>query len=379
MRLFRVAVLTIALAACGGSDLASPQPELGSIVVATLTTGHDPDSDGYAITMDGQSARRVAANDSVRIDSVLVGSHSIILSDYAGNCHADTTRITVDVAVGVTARAPFHLGCVPTRLHDRIVYTSEGYGLGELISINPDGSEPERITWDQQGYYHPAVSPDGRQIAFATPRDGDFGIGIMNADGTEVRLLPTPGNFDGNPVWSPDGSALAFRSALPGPYGDYGRIFVINADGTGLRQVSPETTDYTFDDSPSWSPDGSRILFSRSGQGYTVNVDGTGLLSLGTWCEYGAWSPDGSRIACSATVSSNLDVYLVNADGTNSFRLTSYADQDQGARWSPDGTRLVFMRVVDGHFQLVRINSDGTGEVQLTNTTSHATSPWWAR
>ncbi|HET7550075.1 MAG TPA: hypothetical protein VFK04_02220 [Gemmatimonadaceae bacterium] len=376
MRLSGLAALTIALAACGGSDSTSPQPQVGSIVVATPTTGHDLDSDGYSITVDEHSARPVAANDSVRIDSVLAGSHSITLSDYAGNCHADTTRVTVDVTVGMATRASFHLGCVPTRLHDRIVYSTGIDEHARLISIDPDGSDPERITWDQLDYLHPSVSADGRQIAFLSlPSDV---IGIMNADGTGVRLLPTPRNFDGNPVWSPDGSALAFRSELPGPYGDYGRIFVINADGTGLRQVSPETADFTYDDSPSWSPDGSRILFSRNGQGYTVNVDGTGLHSLGTECQYGAWSPDGSRVACTATVSANMDVYLVSADGTNSFRLTTYADQDEGARWSPDGTRLVFMRLIDGHFQLVRINSDGTGEVQLTNTTSHTNSPWWA-
>ena len=382
MRLFGAAVLGSVSLSCGGSDpTGAPPPQLGSIVVSIVTTGHDLDADGYLVTIDQQPPRAIAVNDSFTVNSLTDGSHSVVESGNSENCRTDTARVTPVVASGAPARVTFHIHCVRTQLHNEIVYSTDSLHAGDLIAMNPDGSEPELITFDQQvDYFQPSVSPDERQIAFTSFSNGSTQIGIVKVDGAERRTLPTPGHFDGEPVWSPDGSAVAFRSERSGPFGDYGRIFIINSDGSGLRQLSPEVgaTDYAFDDSPSWSSDGSKILFSRSGAAYTINTDGTGLASLGFDCEYPAWSPDASRIACTATVSGNMDVYLESANGTSSVRLTTYADQDQAARWSPDGTQLVFIRVINSKFQLVRINSDGTGETQLTQTSGNETDAWWA-
>src|SRR5205823_7540985 len=89
----------------------------------------------------------------------------------------------------------------------------------------------------------------------------------------------------------------------PMPFGSAGRIFVVNVDGTGLRQLSPDVPDpnvvYYFDDSPTWSPDGATIAFDRFGALAVINVDGTGLTTLSTpeGAETPSWSPDGTHIA----------------------------------------------------------------------------------
>jgi Tol biopolymer transport system component len=144
-----------------------------------------------------------------------------------------------------------------------------GEPLWEAAAWSPDGS---RIAWvdfveDSAKYGHHATV-----------------LSFVNPDGTglreEVARLPGGG---GNLVWSPDGSRLAFW----GP----SQIFVINADGSGLRQVTDEGVNRW----PTWSPDGSRIAFVHDGALYTMAPDGTATRRLDGVRPDGAiaWNPVG--------------------------------------------------------------------------------------
>jgi TolB protein len=225
-----------------------------------------------------------------------------------------------------------------------------------------------RLTTDHFGYALPDVSPDGRRITFASRGSGEWAIYIMNADGTGRTKLVQRSAFDGSPRWSPDGSRIAFRSENETAFGRLGRIFVINVDGTGLRQVSPEDpTLYYYDDSPTWSPDGSKIAFSRTGLLYVINADGTGLTALPAEGVVGSldWSPDGTRLVY-GNQADDGNIFLIDPDGANPVALTATPEYDDQPRWSPDGGRVVFCRVVnEDHFELFVINRDGTGEYNL--------------
>jgi Tol biopolymer transport system component len=138
-----------------------------------------------------------------------------------------------------------------------------------------------------------AWSPDGSQIAWfdyvdasATHCDCTSVLSFVNPDGTslreEVAPLPEGGGTGGNLVWSPDGSRLAFGD-------ENGQIFVINADGSGLRQITRDGDN----EWPAWSPDGSRIAFVHDGTLSTMAPDGTDMQSLDGVTPDGAiaWNP----------------------------------------------------------------------------------------
>jgi len=266
-------------------------------------------------------------------------------------------------------------------LRNVLIFTNDSVLYGDIMVMNPDGSGRRRLTTDGAGYAGPTISPDGRRVAFMAWNGHDWNLELMDAEGSHRSLLIRRSSFDNAPAWSPDGSRIAFSSMIDTPYGQTGRIFVINVDGTGLHQVSPEVTDPTldgYDTGPTWSPDGARIAFSRSGRVDIVNADGTELTPLPVGADYPSWSPDGTRFALDATAGDGImHIWVSNADGSNPVILTNPSVQDNLPRWSPDSRRIVFNRVGDDFtFQIYVINADGTGEVSLSHPGGGISDAW---
>lgn len=146
----------------------------------------------------------------------------------------------------------------------------------------------DRITW----------SPDGKQLAFGSDREGQWSIFVVNADGSGLRKLETGGEAH-EPTWSPDGRTIAFGSPR---YSDQVDILALDLASGSIKRL---TDNLAFDGEPSWSPDGKKIAFvsrrDREQEVFVMNADGSGAENLSR--KYGlpgarpTWSPDGKRIA----------------------------------------------------------------------------------
>jgi hypothetical protein len=241
------------------------------------------------------------------------------------------------------------------------------FGIGgTILTENPDGTGRRTIVPLTGGVaaaaYEPAWSPDGTKIAFSSKLGGTGGIMIVNADGSGLTRVTSDPN-DGEPTWSPDGTKLAFVHVSTGRR----RLVSSNLDGTGLTVLTPGLGRDV--DDPEWSPDGTRITFSDSADVYVVNADGSNLVDLtADPAQFGradnpSWSPDGSRIAYVYLTS----IKVMAPDGTGATTLASSLGQVWEISWSPDGTEIAFASNVGGALgeELFVMKADGTG---LTRT-----------
>jgi Tol biopolymer transport system component len=153
-----------------------------------------------------------------------------------------------------------------------------------LFVMNADGSNLTRL--GELRAMYPAWSPDGNRIAYSAFEASDrWGIGVANADGSSPVALTTSvgstdGRSDSEPSWSPDGQHIAFGRSWPvADQNGRGQIFVMNADGSSVRQ---HTKDDVCARSPSWSTDGAGIAFTGSSTPgiLFVNTDGSGTRVL---------------------------------------------------------------------------------------------------
>lgn len=191
---------------------------------------------------------------------------------------------------------------------------------GDVHIMNADGSGVRKLArGETTAGMRPRWSPDGRWIALTSPPEGDYGcsgIYITEVDGPGERWLPKPGCYIGTPNWSPDGKQIAFFSSRGNNTLDIG-IYVASSDGSNVRRLtSPWNGDEPHHEiSPSWSPDGKRIA-------YTFDADGDqGLYGPAfTYCR--AIGPGGSWTDCRPPGPMPGDVYMMDADGADSTRLT---------------------------------------------------------
>lgn len=244
-----------------------------------------------------------------------------------------------------------------------IAFHSNRDGDFDIYVMNADGSDVTPVTDNTVHEFDPIWSPNGKQIAFGRLSGAGADVVVINADGSEERVL-TANGFPG--AWSPDGRQIAF--------GRDGGIWVVNVDGSGLAQLSNDGFP------TGWSPNGKQIAFNSFRDGdldiYVMNVDGSGVIQLTNdpetdFGDRAGWSPNGKVFLFSSWRDGDIEVFVMNAaDGSGVTKLTDNFCNDDDAVWSPNGKQIAFHSTCDGDEEIVVINADGSGATQITHNTA---------
>jgi TolB protein len=210
--------------------------------------------------------------------------------------------------------------------------------MAQIMIMNADGSNAHALTDPALNPFGASWSPDGKQIAFFAlpPKAHVFGGGSLytiNADGTHVTKILDDGTDRLNwlPAWSPDGKRIAFTSNRGD--GTAYQIYTLAPDGSDIQPLTDSKTDPGTNSDrvwPVWSPDGKQIAFLAGHVSFQVPEGGT------------------------------YDVYVMNADGSNVRQLTHVNNVTLGLAWSSDGKQIAYLAGKGQKVQLFEMDADGS-------------------
>jgi serine/threonine protein kinase len=270
-----------------------------------------------------------------------------------------------------------------------VAFASDRSGTPQIYIVKVDGTDLRQLTEIPEGACQPAWSPDGLRLVIISPCERNqpiyrgSGLFIINADGTGLTPLPIIPGGDFDPAWSPNGRYIAFASLRNS---GRARIYLIDLETNEVKRISAQ---YSYDRQPAWSKDGKQIAFVTTQKGpvqiWTMNADGSDQKIFSRSADAintaPSWSPDGNLILFTQVQGQNGVPGLVVASYDpeySEFRYDLGPFPMREARYSPDGLWLVFegWPAGDNH-DIYVVSGSGAVRTRLTDDPFNDFDPAW--
>lgn len=271
-------------------------------------------------------------------------------------------------------------GLAGTRIY--YVHRDDGDDRKEIWAMDYDGRNKQRITNYRNLCLTPAISSDGKRVAFTTFLEGIPKIYLHSLEtGRRLQFYNQEASLNTTPSFSPDGGTMYFASSPTGK----SQIYRADLDGGNLRRISYSNS---IDVDPTVNPrTGAQIAFVSDTTGqpqvYLMDSDGANRQRLsggGGDAVQPGWDPTGERLAFAWTRGyeiGNYNIFLVDVASRRYTQLTHSRGRNEHPTFSPSGTHIVFSSDRMGSTQIWSMRADGTQIKQLTSRGRNE-SPVWA-
>ena len=258
------------------------------------------------------------------------GGKSVLSKTYSGNSRAQAHEFADEIVETLTGNRGF--------ASTKLAFVATRTGKKEIYTADSDGSNLTQLTQDGSISVGPALSPDGRTLAYTGYKSGYADIyQILLGSGARSRIIKFPGTNSGA-AYSPEGNRLAVTLSKDGNP----ELYVTSAGGGSPRRL---TRTPGVESSPTWSPDGEEIIYSYVDKGgpqlYRISASGGSPRALSTGHGYNTepnWSPDGKKVAFNIREGGGFAVAILDLASSETRTVGS----GQDPVWGADSRHLVF-------------------------------------
>jgi hypothetical protein len=320
----------------------SDLPPLGALAISVTTSGTGQPT-AYFVSVDNGAPRSIGVNASITVPDLSRSTHNVSLTGFGSNCMVTGEAfVTAAVIAYQTTDVRFSVTC--------------GTAGSIRVTTTTTGTDPD------PGGYALGLNVGGMSTMAALPASGTIVVNLARVGAYVIKLSGVAENcrVAGGAVRQVDVRAeeiaeitfdVSCDPVTQLAFVRDGQIYLVNSNATGLAQLT-HTEVGVWNSEPAWSPDGTRIAFSRQkdygSDIYLMDADGANVVqrtSTGGYSVSPTWSPDGRKIAFAALADGSLDVYVMSAvdDGAPAQRITNRPGYDGEPSWSPDGRRILFI------------------------------------